>query len=298
MSYTRISDNLFDSSLWSDSSLEGAYTLKLWLAILAEARRSDGRFRRLTPAKAARIGAIPLEMAAIAIARLVNPDVNDSSGVENGRRLLHDPEGAPNDYRVTNWDRYGDEFERASKTARQRRWRARRSEASGANDVDGNVYETSTRRRGVDAPETHIYIDRDREEEKKPSPASVRSQKEIFSEESREMKASRYLFGKMIANNPKAKEPNWQSWAQEFGLILRIDGRTSEEIRALIDFSQVDPFWRTNILSPGKLRKKFDELTLKAQAQRPAFPRAVPGAVTPAAPMVSEIAHLLVKEQA
>jgi hypothetical protein len=128
MTFTRISDNLFDSSLWSDSTAEGAYTLKLWLAILGEARTRGGRFSRLTPAKAARIAAMPLEMATTAIQRLVEPDAGDSSGVAEGRRLVPDPDGGPNDFIITNWQRYGRDFERASNAERQRRHRLRHAE--------------------------------------------------------------------------------------------------------------------------------------------------------------------------
>ena len=43
------------------------------------------------------------------------------------------------------------------------------------------------------------------------------------------------------------------------------DGRTHEGIRDLFRWANADSFWKTNILSPGKLRKKFDDLLLKQQ---------------------------------
>ena len=118
-SYTRVSDNLFDSSLWSDGSYEGCAALKLFLALLGEARRQHGKVRRLTIAKAARVGAIPLELAKEAIDRLTGPDRDDSSGIAEGRRLLPDPDGAPNDFIVTNWEAYGKSFARANAAERQ-----------------------------------------------------------------------------------------------------------------------------------------------------------------------------------
>jgi hypothetical protein len=134
--------------------------VKLFMAILFEARTNGGQIRRLTPAKAARVAVIPVAMAAVAIGRLTGPDEMDSSGVAEGRRLLPNPDGGPNDYIVTNWESYGREFERASKTARQRRWRAKRTAAP----VDENVYTASTRRRSVDGAEAQEEKKRSRKE--------------------------------------------------------------------------------------------------------------------------------------
>jgi hypothetical protein len=36
------------------------------------------------------------------------------------------------------------------------------------------------------------------------------------------------------------------------------------EVARVIDWCQADAFWRSNILSPGKLRKQFTALLLKA----------------------------------
>lgn len=154
MSYTRISDNLFDSSLWADGTYEGICALKAFLAILGEARSQGGRFRRLTAPKIARIAAIPFEKAESAIQILTSPDDDDSSGIADGRRLLPDPDGGPNDYIVTNWERYGREFARAAKAARMRRWREKKAEDEVGNDVDGSVYGASHGRQPGDGQET------------------------------------------------------------------------------------------------------------------------------------------------
>ncbi|MGK2855855.1 MAG: hypothetical protein ACSLFQ_01480 [Thermoanaerobaculia bacterium] len=145
--YTRISDNLEDSSLWSDDSYEGVCALKLWFAVLREGRTQSGRVKRLTAAKAARVGAIPLDLAREAIERLTGPDAEDSSGIAEGRRLLPDPAGGPNDFVITNWAAYGREFKRANDAARQQRKRERdgerdasvtasRSERDGERDLE------------------------------------------------------------------------------------------------------------------------------------------------------------------
>jgi hypothetical protein len=42
--------------------------------------------------------------------------------------------------------------------------------------------------------------------------------------------------------------------------LLRIDHRTFDQVKYIIEWSQKDEFWLTNIRSPQKLRDKFDTL--------------------------------------
>lgn len=48
-------------------------------------------------------------------------------------------------------------------------------------------------------------------------------------------------------------------------LMVERDGRTTEQIEKAIRWSQADPFWRGVVLSPRKLRDKYDQLRLAAQ---------------------------------
>jgi hypothetical protein len=111
-----------------------------------------------------------------------------------------------------------------------------------------------------------------------------------FTDDSREMKAAKYLFSKIRENNAGAKEPTWQQWAREFDRIFRIDGRDTNDVRVVIDWSQADPFWLTNILSPAKLRKQYDRLKL-AMRNPPAKPSVKP--LAPVATSVPEAAALM-----
>jgi len=70
----------------------------------------------------------------------------------------------------------------------------------------------------------------------------------------------------ILTNNPKAKVPaDLTKWSIEFKRMIEIDKRSNEDIEKVINFSQKDPFWRTNILSASKLREKFDQLYMKAK---------------------------------
>ncbi|HBC7448626.1 helix-turn-helix domain-containing protein [Serratia marcescens] len=69
----------------------------------------------------------------------------------------------------------------------------------------------------------------------------------------------------------RPKEPNWADWANEIRLMCSQDGRTHKQICELFAKANRDPFWCKNILSPSKLREKWDDLTLKLSVN-PASP--------------------------
>jgi hypothetical protein len=72
-----------------------------------------------------------------------------------------------------------------------------------------------------------------------------------------------WMFGKIQQINPGQKEPSFRAWANELRLIRERDGRTDAQIRELFTWANQDDFWRANILSPAKLRKQWDQLTIK-----------------------------------
>ena len=76
-----------------------------------------------------------------------------------------------------------------------------------------------------------------------------------------------WMFGLIQAMNPGHKKPNLDQWANDVRLMREQDKRTDADIRATFTWANQDGFWRTNILSPAKLRKQFDQLTLKREEQ-------------------------------
>ena len=101
------------------------------------------------------------------------------------------------------------------------------------------------------------------------------SPKNKFSDDSIELILASELFNLIIGNNPNAKKPSLQAWARDIDLMMRVDKRSVEDIQAMISWCQRDNFWQGNILSPKKLRDKFDQLTVKMNtAQRTDNPRA------------------------
>jgi hypothetical protein len=99
-----------------------------------------------------------------------------------------------------------------------------------------------------------------------PDEKSKQPQKK-FGEE--HIQLAEHLKNRILANKPDARVPeSLDSWADTFRLMVERDGRSCQQIAAVIDWCQNNDFWRANILSASKLREKFDQLEL--QMQRPA----------------------------
>lgn len=65
-----------------------------------------------------------------------------------------------------------------------------------------------------------------------------------------------------------AKRPTiGKTWHNAARLMIDADGRTPAQISRMIDWCQSDPFWRSNILSMPKLRAKYDQMKLRAEAE-------------------------------
>jgi hypothetical protein len=87
----------------------------------------------------------------------------------------------------------------------------------------------------------------------------VEGKKLIFSPE--HMGIAVYLKGWILKNKPDFKvPPRLDSWANTVRLMVEIDKRSLDRIRAVVDWCQADEFWCSNILSMDKLRKQFDKL--------------------------------------
>ena len=84
-----------------------------------------------------------------------------------------------------------------------------------------------------------------------------------FDVESVEYKLAKLMFDCIKRLNPNHKDVNLNQWSNDIDLILRIDKRTPEEVIALLKHIYNDSFWAKNILSPNKLREKYDKLVTK-----------------------------------
>ncbi len=108
-----------------------------------------------------------------------------------------------------------------------------------------------------------------------------------FDEGSSPYRAAMYLRERILANNPRSRVPPdniennlAQGWAKDLDLLNRLGppgggkGYSWPEIKEIIDFSQEDEFWKTNILSASKLRKQCVRLENQMKrAQERASPK-------------------------
>lgn len=74
------------------------------------------------------------------------------------------------------------------------------------------------------------------------------------------------LLADLIENNGIKRPTITDNWQQEIERLNRIDGYSFEQIERTIRWVQQDDFWRSNVLSPAKLRKQFGALQLKMKS--------------------------------
>ena len=92
-----------------------------------------------------------------------------------------------------------------------------------------------------------------------------------------QMRFAQAVYKKVEQVTPQMKEPNLESWANTARLMVESDKFDLRDVWNVFLWANSDSFWRTNILSVDKLRKKCPELKAKAQGftqkQQPARPQ-------------------------
>ena len=59
-----------------------------------------------------------------------------------------------------------------------------------------------------------------------------------------------------------------QAWAREMDKMVRLDGLTEEEVRAVMKFALEDDFWSINIRSAASLRKHGADLLARVSRKK------------------------------
>ena len=101
------------------------------------------------------------------------------------------------------------------------------------------------------------------------TPATSPARKFSFTE--MDLAMAKEMFARIQKLNPNHKQPNFEAWANDIRLLGERDGKSHPEIIELFEWANQDRFWQANILSPRKLREKWDVLVL--QRNRQAKPR-------------------------
>lgn len=90
------------------------------------------------------------------------------------------------------------------------------------------------------------------------------TRKKTYEESSIEYKLASHLYQEILKNNPEHRKPDIQKWANDIRLMIERDNRKPEKIKGMIEWSQNDDFWRSNILSTTSLRKHYDKMNIQA----------------------------------
>ncbi len=107
----------------------------------------------------------------------------------------------------------------------------------------------------------HPYPNQEQEQEQeqekeKPSCQSTRFDGEY-------LETAKWIYEQIKKINPDHKEPNFEKWANDIRLMHQQDRRTDKDIREMFSWANGDEFWRANILCPGTLRKRWDQLAAR-----------------------------------
>ncbi len=105
------------------------------------------------------------------------------------------------------------------------------------------------------------------------SSSSSLNNKNHYAESSESLRLAALLLEEIRKNKVDFKEPNLQTWAKTIDLMIRRDHRSADRVEKVVRWVQSDHGdgngnwrgWASVILSPGKLREKFDELELRCQ---------------------------------
>lgn len=168
---------------------------------------------------------------------------------------------------ISNWEKHQniDGLERVKQlnAERNKKYRERKRQQQLALENKGEESDVCMTSRDDTDIEEDKELDIDKEKDKKKNEKPSRHKFETC-----DTNGAKYLFEKIKGNNPKQKEPNFDTWSNDFRLMREKDNRELQEIKDVIDWCQADPFWQGNILSPKKLREKFDQLTIQMNSKK------------------------------
>ena len=193
---------------------------------------------------------IPLEIIQKGIEELLKPDPHSRSKDEDGRRLTLLDSERDWGWVIVNYEHYRKLASAAERREqnRQAQQRSRKKRQQVSAGVSNNNQES--------AEKSHIDIEVDSNVDIKPSKSENK-----FSAVDKSF--AEHMVKKIKELNPGSKDPNINSWANEIRLMRERDDRDIQEIERIFNWANNDSFWRTNILSPAKLRKQFDQLSIK-----------------------------------
>jgi hypothetical protein len=120
---------------------------------------------------------------------------------------------------------------------------------------------------------TQSKVNKSKEKKKVKNIPSSR-QKRTYAEDSPPYLMAQYFHSKIMVYAEESNvghlvsKANIQSWADDCRKLLELDNIEKRLVRDVIDWTTSHSFWKTNILSPSKLREKFQELSIKMNEEK------------------------------
>ena len=250
--YNKLFTKILDSSIW----LEPTTTRLIWLTMIA-AMDEDGFVQFASVANLAHRARIDLPDAEKAVECLESPDPNTPDDEHEGRRI----ERVPGGWVILNAGKYRD---MVTRTISREKTRLRVARHRQSKKADGNASVTPS-----NAPVTPSEADTDTRSEAK---ARTKTPGKAVSESG--LKFADW-FRKTLPDDVRLSA-NWrESWGRCYDDLLRLDRRTRGQVHAVCKWAREDEFWRSNFMSPLKLREKkdgvsyFDRFAERANGSRP-----------------------------
>jgi hypothetical protein len=247
--YAKIFEQIYDGTLCSVGPWEALVTFQQ-LLILADA---DGCVDMTTNAISRRT-TIPIEIIERGVSALLLPDPDSRSPGEEGKRIIHLSDDRSWGWKIVNYAHYRNLRDEESRREYHRKYWHKRKNNTQHDSTDST---DSTKNK----QELNLGSKQDAKEKEKfkTSPRKFSDDDEVD---------ARAMFAAIRQLNPNHKPPNFEKWADEIRLIRERDNRTREEIMRLFAWANADPFWQANILSPAKLREKWDVLTIQMTTRK------------------------------
>lgn len=131
-------------------------------------------------------------------------------------------------------------------------------------DEDDDIKKTSTQQATQQATNKQLTTNKNVRTKELKELKDIRP-KSATSEE--DLKFANLLFDLVQQNYPNAKKPNLEKWANDFRLLRETDHALPKDIKYIIEWSQKNSFWKSNIRSADKFRKQYQTLYIQAEEE-------------------------------
>ena len=160
---------------------------------------------------------------------------------------------------ISNWEKHQnvEGLEKIREQNRLRKQKERERKKLLETSQDSHVTVTQNHATDIDKEE-ELEEEKEKKKKKKTSPKY----------ETCDITLAELLYNLILKRDPKFKKPNLEKWANDIRLMRERDERTPEQIEYLINWSQENSFWCSNILSASKLRSKATTLILQIKGEK------------------------------